>query len=99
MSAVAQVIQSVDTAPNEQFSDRITVEPGVTRIFGHLTPPDISDAVYATDETLKQGEVDSFTISDLPPSQSFWVVVDTSHSNMDPIMGRFDDNGNLLDFD
>ena len=99
LPATAQTIQSIDTAPNDQFSDSVTVTPGVTRIFGQLTPPDISESIYTTRETLNRGEVDTFTISDLPPSEPFLVLLDTGDIQADTILGLFDSDDNLISFD
>ena len=97
--AVAQIIQSVDTAPNDHFSDRVTIAPSVTRIFGQLTPPDISESIYTTRETLNQGEVDTFIVSDLPPSEPFLVLLDTENIQANTILGLFDSDENLISFD
>lgn len=96
LSAHAQDFQSVDTAPNNQFSDRVTIQSGVSRLFGQLEPPDLSDFVYKTNETLNQGEVDEFTISDLPPSQPLIVFFNTDESQLGAIVGLFDNTDNLV---
>lgn len=99
MAAGAQTIQSIDTAPNDQFSDRVMVDPGITHIFGQLDSPDMPEPIYTTNETLNRGEVDTFTISDLPPSEPFFVWLDHGTSSMDTILGVFDSTDNMVAFD
>ena len=97
VSADAQDFQNIDTAPNDRFSDRVTIEPGVSRLFGQLEQPDLSDFAYQTTEVLSPGEVDTFTISDLPPSQQLVVFLDTSDTQLGAVLGLFDNGDNLVD--
>ena len=99
-SAQAQTIESIDTRPNDTFGDRVTVSSGATRIYGELTPVDIPPADYVTENILSRGSVDEVTLTDLTPGNSFfaWITLDNSN-NMDPIMGLFDADGNLMFWD
>lgn len=96
LSASAQTIQNIDTAPNDTFGDRVIVDPGVTRIFGVLTPPTISDVDYITEATIERGEVNNFVISDLPPSEPFFAWMDTGEYSMSISMGLFEPSGDLI---
>ncbi|MGB3612498.1 MAG: hypothetical protein WBA10_01800 [Elainellaceae cyanobacterium] len=98
LPAAAQTIQNIDDAPNGQFSDRVSVAPGTTRIFGQLEPPDVSETDYTTSATMNRGDVNAFTVTDLPANESFFVWVQTDEP-MDAIMGQFDSAGNLLTLD
>ena len=96
LSASAQTLQNIDTAPNNSFNNSVIVEPGVTRIFGNLEPPTISNVDYTTSATIERGEVNSFTIPNLPPSQPFFVWMDTENTSMSASLGLFDTSDNLV---
>lgn len=92
----AQTLQNIDTAPNDSFSESVVIEPGVTRIFGNLELPTIPELDYSTDASLMRGEVDSFTIQNLPPLEPFFVWMDADTNSMSPSLGLFDASGNLI---
>ncbi|MEL6763784.1 MAG: hypothetical protein AAFO87_08985, partial [Cyanobacteria bacterium J06607_6] len=96
LSANAQTLQNIDTAPNDQFSDRVTIEPGVTRLFGQLDAPDTTEFVYTTTGNLEPGEVDTITVSDLPPSEPIQVFLEISSDRTNAVMGLFDNEDNLV---
>ncbi len=98
LPAVAQNIQSVDDAPNDTFSDRVSIAPDVTRIFGQLEPPEIPDTDYRTREAMSRGEANTVTITGLPASEPFFAWVESDDS-MDLVMAQFDGAGNMILFD
>jgi len=98
LPATAQTIQSIDEAPNDTFGDRVLVAPGTTRIFGQLAPPDVSETDYSTSATIDPGEVNTYTVTDLPANEPFFVWLQSDDA-MDTIMGQFDGAGNLVTFD
>lgn len=99
LSVNAQTIESIDTQPNDTFGDRVTVSTGVNRIFGELTPVELPPADYMTENFLEPGTVDEVQLTDLAPGNPFFAWVTMADRNMDPIMGLFDSNGNLIHWD
>ncbi|MEM9450854.1 MAG: hypothetical protein AAGA75_20310 [Cyanobacteria bacterium P01_E01_bin.6] len=97
--AQGQTIQNIDDSPNDEFNDRAIVEPGVSRIFGQLTPADLPEPVYTTNATFNPGDVNTFTIPNLPASEPFLAWVDHDGAEIDTIMGQFDDAGEMINFD
>ncbi|MGF1523624.1 MAG: hypothetical protein ACFBSF_15010 [Leptolyngbyaceae cyanobacterium] len=96
LSANAQNFQNVDTAPNDQFSDRVTIEPGVTRLFGQLDALDASEFIYETTATLTPGEVSTITVTDLPPSEPIQVFLEMSSDRTTAVLGLFDSDDDLV---
>ena len=99
LSINAQTIESIDTQPNDTFADRVIISSGVNRIYGQLTPLDLSTANYVTENYLESGEVDEFRLTDLTPGQPFFAWITMKNSNMDPIMGLFDSEETLIQWD
>lgn len=96
LSASAQTLQNIDTAPNDSFNESVTIDPGVTRIFGNLEAPTIPDVDYTIEETIERGEVNSFTVSNLPPSTPFFAWMDIETSSMGASLGLFDASDTLM---
>ena len=99
LSVNAQTIESIDTGPNDTFSDRVTVSSGANRIYGELTPVDLGVPDYKVENVLEAGSVDEVQLTDLPPGAAFFAWVTMENIDMDPIMGLFDDQGNLIRWD
>ena len=97
-TANAETFRSVDTAPNDRFSESVTIEPGVTRLFGQLEAPESSEFVYEATGTLTPGEVDTLTISDLPPSQPVVIYLEPSSDRTSAILGLFDSEDTLVNY-
>ena len=96
LSTSAQTLQNIDTAPNDSFEESITINPGVTRIFGNIEVPPVPDADYVAAETIERGEVNRFTVSNLPPSTPFFAWMDIENSSMSASLGLFDASDNLI---
>ena len=99
LPANAQIIESIDTKPNDTFTERVTISSDANRIYGALSPVDIPPGDYVTENYLESGEVDEFSWTALPPGNSFFAWITMENSNMDPIMGLFDSEGELIFFD
>ncbi|MEO0985801.1 MAG: hypothetical protein AAFY20_09645 [Cyanobacteria bacterium J06639_14] len=99
LSANAQTLQNIDAAPNDRFSDRITIEAdeaGAIRLVGQLDAPDPSEFIYETTATLIPGQVDTFTISDLPPSQPLLIFMEMESDQATAVLGLYDTDDNLV---
>ena len=96
LSVQAQNFQNVDTAPNDQFGDRLIIEPGVNRLFGQLDEPDSSEFAYETTGALSPGQVDNFTIADLPPSEPLLIFMEMGSDYSSAVVGLYDINDNLV---
>ncbi|MEM9218435.1 MAG: hypothetical protein AAGD25_29350 [Cyanobacteria bacterium P01_F01_bin.150] len=95
----AQTIETIDTQPNDTFGDRVTVSPGVNRIYGELSPVALPPADYMTENFLEVGTVDEVQLTNLPPDSLFFAWITMENNNMDPILGLFDSEGNLIRWD
>lgn len=80
--------------PGESGAYDIQIQLGVNSI----SNADIETADYTFTQELVPGEVNVLTLEDLPPSEPFIVWIDNVASGVDTILGMFDENGNLVDF-
>lgn len=95
LSASAQTIQNLDTVPNDSFNESVSIDAGVDRIFGNLEAPTLPSD-YSVEASIERGDVNSFNVSDLPPSTPFFAWMDIESSSMGVSLGLFDASGNLI---
>jgi hypothetical protein len=100
--AIARPILEDTTTPgqNNTFSDRQSLEPGVTHVIGNLGfLADPEDYDHREMRMLQGDRADRITLPNWTPGEPFYAWIDNSPSGIDTVMGVLDADGNVLILD
>lgn len=101
IDTVKPAFAATENEPNSSFNTRQFLPSRTTTVTGELgvpTPAPFPDFDFSFSDSLFPGDVDTFTIPGLSPSQPFIAFTDnrTNSSTPDTILGTFDDSGSLI---